>query len=121
MTHLQELLARLVGGDVKLFTTPCISKELRSLGTSFAATAAAARQQQLHKCAHDPPELPSDCLLSAVAKSNPNHWWIATQDKALQVRTRGAGKTCSLYSAVVSCFCAIAQHIQAPQQRVVDA
>jgi U3 small nucleolar RNA-associated protein 23 len=84
MPHLQELLARLLGGDVKLFTTPCISKELKALGPDFAATAAAARQEQLHKCEHSPPEPPSDCLLAAVRGGNKQHWWVATQDKALQ-------------------------------------
>ena len=28
----------------------------------------------------------SDCLLSQVGSSNPNHWWIATQDKTLRER-----------------------------------
>lgn len=85
MSHLADLLSRLVGGEVKLFTTPCVNKELKALGAEYEPAAKAARQHQLHKCEHDPPQLPSDCLLSAVAKGNPDHWWIATQDKVLQV------------------------------------
>jgi U3 small nucleolar RNA-associated protein 23 len=74
----------LLGGEVKLFTTPCISKELASLGSQFAPAAAAARQQQLHKCGHSPAITPCDCLLEAVEGGNKQHWWIATQDKSLQ-------------------------------------
>eukprot|EP00879_Flechtneria_rotunda_P023854 GHRR01025263.1.p1 GENE.GHRR01025263.1~~GHRR01025263.1.p1 ORF type:complete len:239 (+),score=112.09 GHRR01025263.1:609-1325(+) len=84
MSHLQQLLTRLVGGAVKLYTTSCVSKELTSLGSDFAASAAFARQQQLHKCEHNPAVAAADCLLAAVAGANSNHWWIATQDQALQ-------------------------------------
>jgi U3 small nucleolar RNA-associated protein 23 len=79
MPHLQELLMRLLGAEVKLFTTPCVGKELRSLGTDFAAAAQFARGQQLHKCTHNPVVEPSECLLDAVAGGNPAHWLIATQ------------------------------------------
>ncbi|KAF8069611.1 UTP23 [Scenedesmus sp. PABB004] len=100
MGHLQELLARLVGGEVRLFTTPCISGELRGLGPEFRPTADAARQQQLHKCGHEAAQAPSDCLLDAVAGGNPAHWWIATQARRRLLaagarshrrRSRGAG------------------------------
>lgn len=84
LPHLQELLARLLGGEVKLFTTPCISKELASLGAQFANATAAARAQQLHKCGHAPALTPCDCLLEAVGGGNKQHWWVATQDKSLQ-------------------------------------
>jgi U3 small nucleolar RNA-associated protein 23 len=84
LPHLQELLSRLLGGEVKLFTTPCISKELTNLGTQFAAAAATARQQQLHKCGHTPAITPCDCLLEAVSHGNKQHWWVATQDRTLQ-------------------------------------
>lgn len=69
---------------MKLFTTPCISKELAALGSALAPAAAAARKQQLHKCSHSPAITPCDCLLEAVADGNPQHWWVATQDRALQ-------------------------------------
>lgn len=84
LPHLQELLSRLLGGEVKLFTTPCISKELSALGSAFAPAATAARQQQLHKCGHSPAITPCDCLLEAVAGGNKQHWWVASQDKTLQ-------------------------------------
>jgi U3 small nucleolar RNA-associated protein 23 len=84
LPHLQDLLTRLLGGEVKLFTTPCTSKELASLGSQFAAAAAAARKQTLHKCGHTPVLTPCDCLLEAVADGNPQHWWVASQDRSLQ-------------------------------------
>lgn len=84
LPHLQELLSRLLGGEVKMFTTPCISKELSALGSAFAPAATAARQQQLHKCGHSPAITPCDCLLEAVAGGNKQHWWVASQDKTLQ-------------------------------------
>jgi U3 small nucleolar RNA-associated protein 23 len=100
MPHLQDLLSRLLGGDVKLFTTPCISKELKALGPDFAATATTARQQQLHKCEHTPPQPPSDCLLAAVAGGNKQHWWVATQDKALQAELAGMQAVPVLFASV---------------------
>ncbi|WIA30019.1 hypothetical protein OEZ86_000116 [Tetradesmus obliquus] len=100
MPHLQELLSRLLGGEVKLFTTPCISKELKALGADFAATAATARQQQLHKCEHSPPQPPSDCLLTAVTGGNKQHWWVATQDKALQAQLASMQAVPVLFASV---------------------
>jgi U3 small nucleolar RNA-associated protein 23 len=100
MPHLQDLLSRLLGGDVKLFTTPCISKELKALGPDFAATATTARQQQLHKCEHSPPQPPSDCLLAAVRGGNKQHWWVASQDKALQAQLAGMAAVPLLFASV---------------------
>lgn len=84
LPHLQELLARLLGGEVKLFTTPCISKELSSLGDHFSNAATTARQQQLHRCGHSAAVPACDCILEAVGEGNKQHWWVATQDKLLQ-------------------------------------
>lgn len=85
---------------MKLFTTPCISKELKSLGPDFAATAAAARQQQLHKCEHSPAMAPSECLLAAAAAGNPQHWWVASQDRALQAQLASMTAVPVLFASV---------------------
>lgn len=100
MHHLQELLGRLLGGEVKLFTTPCVSGELRGLGPDFAAAAHAARQQQLHKCGHAAALPACDCLLEAVSGGNPGHWWVATQDKALQGELGGLRCVPVLFASV---------------------
>jgi U3 small nucleolar RNA-associated protein 23 len=83
LPHLQELLSGLLGGEVRLYVTPCVSKELAGLGPALAPAVASARSQQLHKCGHSPAVAPCDCLLAAVAGGNPGHWWVASQDKAL--------------------------------------
>eukprot|EP00775_Hariotina_reticulata_P012758 gene12758-12887_t len=100
MSHLQELLVRLLGAEVKIFTTPCVGKELRSLGPDCAAAAQFARGQQLHKCPHSSPVEPSQCLLAAVAGGNPGHWWIATQDKVLQAELEGQQGVPVLFASV---------------------
>jgi hypothetical protein len=66
ITQLADAITNLLGGTCKLFTTPCISHELKSMGPDTAAAAAAARRHQLHKCEHDPCKLPAECLLEQV-------------------------------------------------------
>jgi U3 small nucleolar RNA-associated protein 23 len=70
ITQLADAITNLLGGTCKLFTTPCISHELKSLGADTAAAAAASRRQQLHKCEHDPCKLPAECLLEQVGASS---------------------------------------------------
>ena len=38
----------------------------------------------LHRCGHDDPVSASECLLSQIPENNPEHFFIATQDRSLQ-------------------------------------
>lgn len=65
--NLQSLLNTLLGGTCKLFTSKCVSAELKALGPEFAAAGAAARAQALHHCGHEPAlDSASDCLAEQV-------------------------------------------------------
>jgi rRNA-processing protein FCF1 len=85
LVNLQGLLDTLLGGTCKLFTSRCVSAELRALGPEFAAAAAAAKSHALHHCGHDPPRgAAADCLGEQVGPANSGRWIVATQDRALQ-------------------------------------
>ncbi|GLC37585.1 hypothetical protein PLESTB_001670800 [Pleodorina starrii] len=59
LSELDTHLPKLLGGTCKLYTTKCVTRELRSLGPQFTAAAAAARAFPLHKCDH------GDCKAAA--------------------------------------------------------
>jgi hypothetical protein len=63
---LQELLEKLLGVPCKLFTTKCVSHELKQLGDDFRPSFLLAKKQQLHKCAHETPISAADCLLQQI-------------------------------------------------------
>lgn len=63
---LQELLEKLLGAPCKLFTTKCVSHELKQLGDDFRPSFLLAKKQQLHKCAHETPISAADCLLQQI-------------------------------------------------------
>ncbi len=111
MPHLQELLTRLLGGEVRLFVTPCVSAELRSLGPDFAAAAGAARAQKLHKCDHAVATAPSECLAAVVTGGNPDHWWIATQDRALRAELQAVRGVPLLFASVNGLHLADPPHV----------
>lgn len=66
MGNLDTHVPRLLGGTSKLYTTRCISKELRGLGDEFRATAAAARGFLLHKCDHATPVAAAQCIKEQI-------------------------------------------------------
>ncbi|BDA48221.1 rRNA-processing protein UTP23 homolog [Coccomyxa sp. Obi] len=82
-----EILAKLLGGPVKLYVTRCSLLELQGLGSDFSATYGAAKRAGMHlSCGHDDAALTTtDCILDNVGKDNPQHYFVATQDKALRV------------------------------------
>mmetsp|Transcript_8856 Transcript_8856/g.18923 ORF Transcript_8856/g.18923 Transcript_8856/m.18923 type:complete len:269 (+) Transcript_8856:108-914(+) len=85
MGELQPQLAKLLGGRTKLYVTRCVTHELRNLGADFKQSAAAARAHELHKCGHEEsPKAAADCILEQIGTSNPDHWWVATQDRAVR-------------------------------------
>ncbi|GIL88052.1 hypothetical protein Vretifemale_16089, partial [Volvox reticuliferus] len=53
LSDLDVHLPKLLGATCKLYTTKCVTRELRSLGREFSAAAAAARSFTLHKCDHE--------------------------------------------------------------------
>jgi hypothetical protein len=63
---LQETLERLLGATCKLFSTKCVSHELKSLGDDYWGSFLAAKKLQLHKCSHEVPISAADCLLQAI-------------------------------------------------------
>lgn len=59
---------------LKLYTTPCVLNELRSLGAEFSAAVQAAEDLNLHKCGHRDCISAADCLISCVGDTNSDHW-----------------------------------------------
>jgi U3 small nucleolar RNA-associated protein 23 len=109
LAHVDQLLARLLGGTVKLYTTRCVTRELLAMGPQTAAAAAAARALPLHKCEHQGPQQPqavvvpaAECLRTAVGECNADHWWVATQDRALRAALDKVRPAAALPSASAS-------------------
>uniref|UniRef100_A0A8C6T1E1 UTP23 small subunit processome component n=1 Tax=Neogobius melanostomus TaxID=47308 RepID=A0A8C6T1E1_9GOBI len=69
---------------VHLCTTNCALKELESLGNELYGAKLILQRYQVRKCAHFKDPIPaSECLLSMLGKTNPHHYFVATQDHTL--------------------------------------
>lgn len=79
-----EQLVKLLGAPCTTYTTKCVMHELRQLGGDFQATYRAARKYKLHHCEHEEGTSGAECLLSQVQPNNNGHWFLATQDRAVQ-------------------------------------
>lgn len=98
--------------------------ELRHLGPEFRATHDVAKQLELFKCGHDEQPLsPADCILAHIGDKcfrlapgpptsslisnripagtrNPEHLWVATQDRELRGALQGLPGCPSLFLTV---------------------
>jgi len=77
-------LPRLLGGKVRIFVTRHVGQELRNL--KHGKSAALARTFDLAKTPEDldSDASPADAILRLVGTNNPEHFFVATQDKRLK-------------------------------------
>eukprot|EP00850_Spirogloea_muscicola_P020730 SM000225S07009 [mRNA] locus=s225:14643:16575:+ [translate_table: standard] len=95
---LADALPKLLGGAAKPMVTRCVSMELRRLGAAFTTTTQAARRMDLAKCGHDPAVAAADCLADMVGASNPEHFFVASQDADLRRKLRKVPAAALVYS-----------------------
>ncbi|PRW50990.1 rRNA-processing UTP23-like protein [Chlorella sorokiniana] len=80
----KDLIGRLLGDAVKCYTTPCVQAELKKLGKDFSAARQLLKRYPLHKCGHEDKCSAADCLKAQLGDKNGEHFFVATQDRALQ-------------------------------------
>ncbi|XP_008297541.1 rRNA-processing protein UTP23 homolog [Stegastes partitus] len=82
--QIKEQLPKYLMGEVQLCTTSCALKELELLGKQLYGAKLILQRFQVRKCPHlKDPVCASDCLLSMLQETNPQHYFIATQDHTL--------------------------------------
>jgi len=80
----KEEILKLLGDPARVFTTKCVMHELRGLGKDYTSTRQACKRYALHKCGHEDPVSAAQCLAEQIVDGNHEHFFIATQDRALQ-------------------------------------
>ncbi|XP_075868121.1 rRNA-processing protein UTP23 homolog [Nelusetta ayraudi] len=79
--QIKEQLPKYLMGEIQLCTTNCALKELETLGKDLYGAKLILQRFQVRKCAHFKSPVPaSECLLSMLEKTNPHHYFVATQD-----------------------------------------
>mmetsp|Transcript_8342 Transcript_8342/g.23913 ORF Transcript_8342/g.23913 Transcript_8342/m.23913 type:complete len:246 (+) Transcript_8342:87-824(+) len=83
---LQEALSKLLGGSVKVFTSRCITAELRKMGEETADTVRLARKTcKGAECPHEGKDCgPAECIMDLIGEENHEHFFVATQDVQLR-------------------------------------
>lgn len=82
--QIREQMPKYFMGEVQLCTTSCALKELDSLSEDLYGAKLILQRYQIRKCKHSKEPVPaSQCLLSMLEKTNPHHFFIATQDREL--------------------------------------
>ncbi|KAK7906976.1 hypothetical protein WMY93_015588 [Mugilogobius chulae] len=82
--QIKEQMPKYLMGEVQLCTTNCALKELETLGKELYGAKIILQRYQVRRCAHFKDPIPaSECLLSMLGKTNPHHYFIATQDHSL--------------------------------------
>ncbi|KAH7692226.1 U3 small nucleolar RNA-associated protein 23 [Dioscorea alata] len=77
-------LQRLLGARVLLFSSRCVVAELQALGESHSEALNAARQLVIARCDHEKRVSATACIESIIGESNPEHFFVATQDADLR-------------------------------------
>ncbi|XP_038906640.1 rRNA-processing protein UTP23 homolog isoform X2 [Benincasa hispida] len=83
-----DAIAKTVGDKVKLFTSRCVRLELRALGQSYSRTFEAANQLFTARCNHVQRKSAEACIRDVIGESNPEHFFLATQDANLRQQLR---------------------------------
>lgn len=96
----KEEVSKLLGDPARVFTTKCVMHELRGLGKDYIATRQACKRYALHKCGHEDPVSAAQCLAEQVVDGNHEHFFIATQDRALQRQVINLPGGAVLYTSV---------------------
>ena len=81
---LQDELPKLLGGRCEIVVTRAVVAELRALGKDFAA--AAAQAQKLQYLASENSDSALESVLALVQNGNPQHLFVLTEDKKMQLR-----------------------------------
>ncbi|KAJ0963962.1 hypothetical protein J5N97_029084 [Dioscorea zingiberensis] len=79
-----NVLHRLLGARVLLFSSRCVIAELQALGDSHSDALNAARQLVTARCDHEKRVSATACIESIIGDSNPEHFFVATQDGDLR-------------------------------------
>lgn len=82
----KEVISKLLGAPIRLLTSRCVLTELKALGKDFKGTHTFARKAcAIHACGHEDTSLAaSSCLSTCIGISNPEHFFVATQDPELR-------------------------------------
>ncbi|XP_072530983.1 rRNA-processing protein UTP23 homolog [Salminus brasiliensis] len=88
--QIREQMPKYFMGEVQLCTTNCALKELESLSDDLYGAKLILQRYQIRKCKHSKEPVPaSQCLLSMLEKTNPHHFFVATQDRDLTTGVMG--------------------------------
>lgn len=116
-TDAAEAIGKLLSASVKLYTSRCVLRELHALGADFKDAVAASRSLMVLHCGHEDAALsPEECLSSIYGDNNPQHMFIATQDRALRASLGRIPGAALIFASVNGL------HLEAPSaQQVADA
>ncbi|XP_037549140.1 rRNA-processing protein UTP23 homolog [Nematolebias whitei] len=82
--QIKEQMPKYLMGEVLLCTTNCALKELETLGKDLYGAKIILQRFQVRNCSHFKNPVPaSECLLSMLEDTNPQHYFVATQDHAV--------------------------------------
>lgn len=79
-----DALSNLLGAMAKLFTSRCILAELKSMGSSYSESFAAASSLTIARCDHEKRKSAVDCIMEIIGEKNSEHFFVATQDTDLR-------------------------------------
>uniref|UniRef100_A0A1D1YA84 rRNA-processing protein UTP23 n=1 Tax=Anthurium amnicola TaxID=1678845 RepID=A0A1D1YA84_9ARAE len=83
-----DALAKLLCGQVTLFSSRCITAELKSLGEPHSESFQASQHLKVARCEHEKRVNAATCVESIVRDGNTNHYFVATQDTELRRKLR---------------------------------
>ncbi|KAI9140173.1 Fcf1-domain-containing protein [Paraphysoderma sedebokerense] len=86
--NIEAQVPKVLLGESKLMTTPCIKNELYSLGQEFGPAIGASKNFELRRCHHKPYKSASDCIKELIGESNKHNYVVATQDPHLRSELR---------------------------------
>uniref|UniRef100_A0A061R8Q4 U3 small nucleolar RNA-associated protein 23 n=1 Tax=Tetraselmis sp. GSL018 TaxID=582737 RepID=A0A061R8Q4_9CHLO len=84
----QEALAKMLNAKIKIFTSKCVTKELRDLGKDFEETFRLAKSVCIGaSCEHSGDEWgAAECITDLIGETNAERFFVATQDAELRKR-----------------------------------
>lgn len=88
LTPADDSLSHLLGGRVILFTSRCVIGELASLGECYKEAVEAANLLMIVMCDHEKRVKVDTCIHSLLGESNPEHFFLATQDVDIRKKFR---------------------------------
>ncbi|KAL6457105.1 hypothetical protein MHYP_G00340680 [Metynnis hypsauchen] len=85
--QIKEQMPKYFMGEVQLCSTNCALKELDSLSKDLYGAKLILQRFQIRNCKHSKePISASECFQSVVGKTNPQHYFVATQDQKLRAK-----------------------------------